>query len=70
MDHAFIRMCLAHPIPGYTPPAPVVTFPHMRRQESKVLERHMILAVEQGDEEYVNACRAELSRRELTERAA
>lgn len=62
----FTRMCLAYPgpLPGYTPPAPVVTFPHLRRQESKVLERHMIIAAEQGDEEYVKACRAELERRE------
>lgn len=65
----FIRMALAFdgPLPGYEPPAPVVTFPHLRRQESKVLERHMILAIEQGDEEYVKACRAELASRELSE---
>lgn len=58
-------MMLAYdgPLPGYTPRAPVVTFPHLRKQESKVLERHMVLAAEQGDEEYVKACRAELSRR-------
>lgn len=63
MDRAFIRMALAHPLPGYTPPAPVVTFPHLRRQETKVLERHVILAAQEGDEEYVRAVRAELARR-------
>ncbi len=59
----FTAMAIAYqfPLPGYQ--APVVTFPHLRRQESKVLERHMIIAVEQGDEEYVKACRAELKRR-------
>ncbi len=61
MDRAFIRMALAYS--GYTPPAPVVTFPHLRRQETKVLERHVILAAQEGDEEYVRACRAELARR-------
>ena len=67
-----IRQMLAYdgPLPGYERPAPVVTFPHLRRQESKVLERHMVLAAEQGDEEYVKACRAELARREAEQEDA
>lgn len=66
MDRTFIRMDLAHdgPTPGYTPRAPVVTFPHLRRQDTATLDRHMILAAQEGDDEYVKACRAELDRRD------